>query len=265
MNRNNLNRRFLILAIMPIAIFLASCGGAKKVAQPKTPTKPVVQAKDYSELYKTVFEYETFAGKAKMKFENEKQKQNFTANLKLQKKEKVWASIIAMGLAEVARAQITPDKLQAIERINRNAYDMGFQEGIQKLNAPITFPMLENLLIGNPIMEGLKVENVKEQGSEVVLTMQHDGYVQVLTYDKNLQTLLRQEIKSEAKKFFCAIEYKDYITLLGQNFSKSRLIKIEDNAKGTTTLLEMDFNSHELNVPLDIQFSIPSNYKKKEQ
>jgi hypothetical protein len=185
MNKMIKNRSAIILSLLSLALFISSCGGAKKlVSTTPEPVQPDVQPKDYTDLYKRVFVYETFAGKVKMKFEDAKQKQNFTANLKLQKNEKVWASIIAMGLAEVARAQITPQKLQAIERINRNAYDTDFQAGIKKLNAPITFPMLENLLIGNPIMEGLKVDKVEEQGSNVVLTMQDDGYVQVLTYDK---------------------------------------------------------------------------------
>lgn len=242
---------------------LAACGGSKKVATPPVVTQPPVQAKDYSHLYSRVFIYKTFSGKAKMKYEGPDQKQNFSANLKMQKGEKVWASIVALGVAEVARAQITPDKLQAVERLNRNAYDMSFEEGIKKLNAPISFPMLENLLIGNPVIPGLKVQSAKEEGNDIVLKMEQDGYQQILIYDKATQTLKQQEIKSEAKKFNCTIDYSDYVVVAGQNFAKNRNIKIEDKNKNQTILLNMEFSSHDVDGAIECQFSIPGNYKLK--
>lgn len=246
-----------------LACFLASCGGSKKVVQPPVVTNPPVQAKDYSDLYKRVFIYKTFSGKAKMKYESADQKQNFSANLKMQKGEKVWASIVALGVAEVARAQITPDRLQAVERLSRSSYDMSFEEGIKKLNAPISFPMLENLLIGNPVMAGLKVQSAREEGNDIVLRMEQDGYQQTLIYDKETQTLKQQEIKSEAKKFSCTIDYSDYTVIAGQNFAKARNIKIEDKNKNQTTLLNMEFSSHDVDGAVEFQFSIPGNYKAK--
>lgn len=264
MNRLTLkNYCIKIATATAFACFLASCGGSKKVAQQPVVTNPPVQAKDYSELYTRVFIYKTFSGKAKMKYDGPNQKQSFSANLKMQKGEKVWASIVALGVAEVARAQITPDKLQAVERLNRNSYDMSFEEGVKKLNAPISFPMLENLLIGNPVMAGLKVQSAKEEGEDIILKMEQDGYQQILIYDKATQTLKQQEIRSEAKKFNCTIDYSDYTVVAGQNFAKNRNIKIEDKNKNQTTILNMEFSSHDVDGAVEFQFSIPSNYKAK--
>ncbi|RQO30716.1 hypothetical protein DBR32_08275 [Taibaiella sp. KBW10] len=249
-----------------VMLFGASCKTTKKVKKAEEPTVvvPVVKPDDFGKLYERSFTYSTFSGKAQMHYVGNGQDQNFTANIKMEKDKKVWLSVIALGIQEIARAQVTPEKMQAIERLSRSAYDMTFEEGLKKLNAPIEFPMLENLLIGNPIMQKLKIKDIANTGSEVKIVTEKDGYVQTLTYDKNTQNLIEQLVVSEAKKFRCTVKYSDYVVLNGQAFAKTRSINIEDQAKNKTTLLEMDFSKYDLDGALDIQFSIPSNYKMKQ-
>ncbi len=263
MNSVAINRIFSWCSALALIFFVASCGPSKKAAKKAEEVGPVEQPADFADLYKRNFVYKTFSGKAKMKYEGNGQKHNFTLNLKMQKGEKIWASIIALGIQEVARAQITPDKLQAVERLSRSAYDMSFEEGVKKLNALVSFPMLENLLIGNPILIGEKIKATKVQGSEVVISVEKDGYVQTLTYDVNTQTLKQQVVESTAKQFVCSITYADYVVVTGQNFPKNRSIKIEDNAKNQTTLLEMEFNNYDLDGAVEFNFSVPGNYKQK--
>lgn len=263
MNKFSISRIFCICCCMGMMVLVASCGPSKKATRKADEAGPVERPKDLSDLYDRHFVYNTFSGKAKMRYEGGGQKQSFTANLKMKKGETIWASIIALGIQEVARAQITPERLQAVERLSRSSYDMSFEEGVKKLNAPISFPMLENLLIGNPVLLGEKVKKTEVNGSEVVITVEKDGYVQTLTYDANAQTLIRQVIGSSAKKFVCSITYSDHVIVSGQQFAKTRSIKIEDKAKNKTTLLDMEFTGYELDGAVEFNFSIPSNYKQK--
>lgn len=263
MNKFCINPIFYICCSIAMIILASSCGPSKKAARTAVEAGPVEQPKDLSDLYKKHFVYSTFSGKAKMRYEGGGQKQSFTANLKMKKGETIWASIIALGIQEVARAQITPERLQAVERLSRSSYDMSFEEGVKKLNAPISFPMLENLLIGNPVLLGEKVKATKVQGSEILITVEKDGYVQTLTYDANAQTLMKQVIESSAKKFVCSITYADHVIVSGQQFAKTRSIKIEDKAKNKTTLLDMEFTTHDVDGAVDVNFSVPANYKQK--
>lgn len=265
MNRLMFKSTALTVIIAGLMLSGTSCKTTKKVKKEEVPVvvTPVVKPDDFSKLYERSFTYTTFSGKAQMHYVGNGQDQNFAATIKMEKDKKVWLSVIALGIQEIARAQITPEKMQAIERLGRSAYDMTFEEGLKKLNAPIEFPMLENLLIGNPVMQNLKIKDISSTGSEVKIITEKEGYVQTLTYDKNTQNLIEQLIVSEAKKFKCTVKYSDYVAVNGQAFAKNRVINIEDQAKNKTTLLEMDFNKYDLDGALDIQFSIPANYKMK--
>mgnify|MGYP003584219923 CR=1 FL=1 len=266
MSRTLLSYVSLTGLLVSSLVWNTACKTTKKVPKKDEPVVevPVVKSEDFSKLYERGFVYNTFSGKAQMHYVGNDKDQNFSANIKMEKGKKVWLSVIALGIQEIARAQITPERMQAIERLSRSAYDMAFEDGLKKLNAPIEFPMLENLLIGNPVMQNLKVKEVKQNGSEVKIITEKDGYVQTLTYDKNTQTLTEQLITSEEKKFKCTVKYSDYVSVAGQAFAKSRVINIEDQAKNKTTLLEMDFNKYDLDGAVDIQFSFPPNYKMKD-
>ncbi|WP_129021991.1 DUF4292 domain-containing protein [Edaphocola flava] len=266
MSRNLLKYATLTGILISSMVWNSSCKTTKKVPKNDEPVVvvPEVKKEDLGKLYEHGFVYNTFSGKAQMHYVGNDKDQNFAANIKMEKGKKVWLSVIALGIQEIARAQITPERMQAIERLGRSVYDMSFEEGLKKLNAPIEFPMLENLLIGNPVMQDLKIKEIKQNGSEVKIVTEKDGFVQTLTYDKNTQTLTEQLITSEKKKFKCTVKYSDYVAVNGQAFAKSRVINIEDLAKNKTTLLEMDFSKYDLDGALDIQFSIPSNYKMKD-
>jgi len=254
----------IILTAATLIGGFSACGPSKKVAENSVTVEVQPKLTNYEELYTKSFVYENFTGKARMRYEGNGQKQSFTATIKMKKGEKVWASIVALGIQEVARALITPEKLQAVERLSRSAYDMSFEEGVRKLNAPISFDMLENLLIGNPVVTGAQVSSVKLVEENVEITVKKDEYVQLLTYNIDTRQLLTQTISSENKNFQCTIQYSNYTILGGQNFALKRSISIEDKAKGQSTLLEMEFINEDLNGGIDFNFSIPSNYKLKE-
>src|SRR5215217_7242201 len=50
--------------------------------------------------------YKTFSGKAKVHLESPKDKNDFTATIRMEKDKKIWISIVALGVFEAARALI---------------------------------------------------------------------------------------------------------------------------------------------------------------
>ncbi|HRP90137.1 MAG TPA: DUF4292 domain-containing protein [Edaphocola sp.] len=265
MNNNIAFKGIGIFVIIGLLLTLNSCSGTKKVTK-KDATVEVVKpvTPDFNKLYQQIFTYNTFnCSKVKLNYKSSSQSQSINANLKMQKGEKIWASLVAMGIAEVARALITPERLAAVERLSKSSYDMSFEEGIAKLNAPITFPMLENLIIGNPIMGELKIESSKVENEEIILTMNKDGFTQKLVYDLKEQTLKQQTLSSEIKKINITADYDKYIVIGGQRFSTIRKIELDDQKNNRKVTLSVDFTNPELDKPLEFSFSIPSSYKAK--
>ncbi len=248
------------IVLFAASLFLfAACGGSKRLAQPKEPAVIAKQELKAEDFLNNKVHYRTFSGKAQAHLVTKDQDQNFTLNLRMKKDEQIWSSVIALGVAEVARAMLTPDSLRAIVRIGKKAYAMSYEEGQQLIKADVDFPVLQNLLIGNVLVEDMSVSKLEETDSLVVITMQKEAYKQVLTYDKKQQLLQQLSLTAADRDFSCTISYGKYgPTTHSQPFSYQRYIIIKN--KKDELKLNLDFTRAELDGPADFAFDIPSSY-----
>lgn len=238
----------------------AACKTTKKVTEVE-PKKVEEGMKPEAYLAQKI-QYSSFSGKAQMHFENKDQNQDFSGNIRMQKDKTIWASVVALGIAEVARASITPDSLRAIVRIGKKAYALSYEEGLQLIQAQVDFPVLQNLFIGNPLIDDGPVKKVEQKDSLVLLTLVKDDFNEVLSYNKQTGMLQQLELKSEKRDFKCNIRYEKYGAITNkQPFAFNRYIVI--NNKGQEIKLDMEFSKAELDVPVDVSFSIPDSYTRQ--
>ncbi len=246
------------ILLLALPLFLAACGSSKSAVE--TPVKPgKMSPKDY--LAQQIH-YNTFSAKAQMHYEGEGASQDFTANIRMHKDKDIWASITALGgLIEAARAYIVPEKLQALNRLGREYYDMGYQEGLNLIQAQVSFADLQNLFTGNPLMADAPVSSSSETDTTIMIVMKKDDVTAALLYSKTTGLLQSTELSAPQRQFHCRIEYSAYGATTGkQPFSYKRQLQITN--AGKTVRLDMNFNKAELNVPVDVSFSVPSSYKK---
>lgn len=240
-------------------ITLQACNTTKKTTA-TGPVQPIKTGKSPEEYLSQKISYTSFNGKAGMRFQNKDQDQEFTANIRMNKDKNIWSSIVALGIAEVARAYITPDSLKAIVRIGKKAYSLSYKEGLELIQAQVEFPVLQNLFIGNPLITDVPVKGSTEKDSLIMITQTKDDFTQVVTYSKNTGLLKELQLSSTQRNFTCDIKYDKYGATTGkQPFAFSRNIVI--NNKGETIKLDMDFSKAELDVPVDVTFSIPTSYE----
>src|SRR5690606_13560142 len=228
-----------------------------KLSEAETPT--VVKPMQASDFLTNKIHYNTFSGRAQAHLVTKDQDQNFSANLKMKKGSVIWSSLIALGIAEVARANITPDSLRALVRIGKKAYAMSYEEGQKFINAEVEFATLQNLLVGNVLVEDMPVKSLKEKDSVVVITTEQGGNTQVLTYGKASKLLKHVSLSAPAKDFSCDISYEKYgPTSNSQPFAYQRKIIIKNQKE--VVKLDLDFTRAELDIPLEIAFDIPTSY-----
>ncbi len=250
------------LALLGLALLGTTACRTQKKLPPKEPvakiTLPELKPEEY--LAQRI-DYRTFSGKASVHMEQKGEQQDFSANIRMQKDKTVWASAIALGIAEVARALVTPDSLQAIVRITKKSYVMPYEEGLALIQAEVPFPALQNLLIGNPLINDVPLTATTDQDSVLILSMTKDEFVQVLTFDKEKRTLRQLELTSHTRPFKCTIQYSRYGPVaLQQPFAFDRSILIEN--KGEKVKLNFEFSKAELDVPVEFPFSIPASYER---
>jgi len=258
----NLGRTTLIGALMLSSIY--SCKTSKKIASAPEVTNKIEQGRKPEDYLQQKINYSNFSGKAQMHYEGKNQSQDFTANIRMRKDKDIWSSIVALGgLLEAARAYVTPDSLKAIDKLGRKAYVLSYGEGTNLIDAQVEFPALQNLIVGNVLFDNVPVKNVTEQDSLIMIAMSKDDFNQTLTYNKNTGLLQQTTLVSERRNFTCNISYEKYGAITGkQPFAYNRSIDISN--KGQQVKLTMEFSKADLDVPVEMPFSISDSYKIQE-
>ncbi len=246
------------IAIGLMSLFLISCGGAKNIVGTST-TPKMNKAEEY--LAQQVF-YKSFAGKAKMEITSNGENKEFTSNIKMTKDKDIWASIIAMGgIIEAARAYITPEKLKVLNKLEATYYDLNYEEGMALIDAQVPFADLQNILIGNRLMQHGEIVQEKETDSTLIIVLKENDVTETLEYRKSNGTLKQLFLESVKQNFQCTIDYDAYGPTTGkQPFAYNRNIKIYSNNK--QTLIKMNFIKADLDMPFEVNFNIPSSYTK---
>ncbi|MFT4062512.1 MAG: DUF4292 domain-containing protein [Edaphocola sp.] len=250
-----------ICCIICLPALLSSCKSTKSTTTTTKPSTQPQQTLKAEDFLSHVIDWETFNGKADLHIETSDQDQNVTPSIRMHKGKDIWASVVALGIAEIARGYITPDSLLAIVRIGKKGYALSYQEGLKLIKADVEFPVLQNLFIGNPLLGGVAIANFDVQDSAVRITQKKDDYTQVLTYGKANGTLQELDLQAPSRKFDCHIIYGKYGPATNQQpFAFSRKIVMHNN--GQEVKIDMDFSKAELNTPVETNFSIPENYER---
>ena len=108
----------------------------------------------------------------------------------------------------------------------------------------------------------MPVKKAEEKDSLVLLTLVKDDFNEVLTYNKQTGALQHLELRSDKRDFKCTIRYEKYGPITNkQPFAFNRYIVITN--KGQEVKLDLEFSKAELDVPVDVSFSIPDSYTRQ--
>src|SRR3954467_13537008 len=119
MKRNILNK----LTLVCLVFIAAGCSSKKLlvVKRPSADTAAAVKVSDISSKLAAIrskqVTFNTFSGKAKAKLDVNGNDNDVTLNIRINRDQKIWISITAIAGIEIARAQITPDSLIVINRL----------------------------------------------------------------------------------------------------------------------------------------------------
>jgi hypothetical protein len=205
--------------------------------------------------------YKTFQSKTKMHYEAGEQKQNFTANFRLEKNTKIWASISGFGI-EVARAIITPDSVKAIDRFNKRYYLYSYRDLQKLINMEVDFKILQDIIVGNSIATEGKINDIKELNALMSIFISSEDYSNQLTYNKTDSTLKQIQLQTtrSVSKSAVLVSLNNYQLLENKFISTDRTYYIQD-VKGAAQL-NMEVNKIDIDKVIEFPFSIPSNFKK---
>lgn len=193
--------------------------------------------------------------------------QNFVIDLRLDTQQKrVWASIspVMLGLSlEVGRALITPDSIQIIDRFNKKYYNEPFTYIYKFIDYPLTFNDLQNLILGNSIIDYQQGNWNKANDTAYIYTQKDDKLDIQLQANAQNHVFNALQITQLATQYAINSQLLDYKNLEFKNipFSHKRTLQLKTPDKGTFNAT-LDFSKIKINENLDFDFN-PEKYTKK--
>jgi hypothetical protein len=250
------------IAILLVTSLMISCK-SKAVAVQNNNTETVVKIdnKTIEKHYENKLDFSTLYIKASAKYEDEKQSQNVTAEIKIKNNEQILVSVRFLGIT-MAKALITPTTVSYYEKIKGTYYEGDFTSLSKWLGTELDYNKVQNLLVGEALDDLRKgkytqtiVENLIRLDDEKETNVKKTFFLEPQKY-----LLQKEQISQAAENIMLEIKYSD-----NKVFNEGTLpTSIEINAiqpKGKTDI-NLNYNTISFNEELSFPYSVPGGYKK---
>jgi len=222
-----------------------------------TPARPIPEA-----VRATNVDFRFLSAKGKAQFEQ----QGGNLNIRIRKDSVIWISASLIGL-EGFRAYITQDSVQVLDKLHREYYAGDYAYLSKRLNVPVTFEMLQALLLGNylaPISASTEPK-VGTEGQVQHIDYQQAGLLvqQLIELGKGrVQQLTVRDTVTQNK---VTVDYSDFRALERNTspFAHTTTVQLQQGQTPPSTLTityrTVDVDKERLLFP----FSIPKGYARK--
>ncbi|WP_431243561.1 DUF4292 domain-containing protein [Flavobacterium sp. P21] len=251
------------IAIVLLSVFVISCKSKAVAVQNNTKIEeaPKEDKKAIEKHYNNKLDFSTLSIKASAKYEDEKQSQNVTADIKIEKDKQILISVRFLGIT-MAKALITPTTVSYYEKVKGSYYEGDFTSLSKWLGTELDYSKVQNLLVGEALDDLRKgkytqtiVENLFRLEDE-----KEDKVKKIFYLDSEKYLIQKEEISQSAENVNLEIIYSD-----NKTFNQGTLpTYIEINAvqpKGKTNI-SLNYNNISFNEELSFPYSVPSGYKK---
>lgn len=258
MRRNTLNKLLIVCICGSLAVF-----GCKAKKQTVVASKPVTTAPDKSlskldAIRASQLNYNTFSGKAKTMLDINGSSNNVTLNIRIQRGKKIWVSVTAIAGIEVARALITPDSLQVINKLQGLYMQKPFAYIYSYTSPQINFDSLEALLVGNAIPQLINDDaKLQADSGRTVIS----GNLQELAY----KLILGADLKANHTELTDLVAGQS-LTVDNSAFipAANRILPSQIDLSSVMpkkkVKMSLHYNKADFDQPLEYPFSIPSDY-----
>lgn len=229
---------------------VAEANADKKLSAEKVIESHYANKKDFSTLYI----------KANAQYEDPKQNQNVTAEIKIKKDEMILVSIRFLGIT-MAKALITPTEVKYYEKINGKFFEGDYSMLSRWLGTDLDYGKVQNMLVGQAL-DDLKKQNYKASIEDSFYKLAYtDGNTDKAYYFEAGKFLLKKaSITQEKQDRNLLIFYPGYS---GYNQTTLPTSLIIEALQGTNkTNIHIDYTNVTFNEELSFPYSVPEGYER---
>ncbi|WP_310594190.1 DUF4292 domain-containing protein [Flavobacterium sp.] len=232
------------------------------VTTPVAPTAKGISAEDIiANHYNNKTNFSTVYIKSNVRFSDDKQTQNVTAEIKIKKDEQILISVRFLGIT-MAKALITPTSVSYYEKMNSTYFEGDFSGLSQWLGTDLDFSKIQNMLLGEAfdnLQQGKYALSKGEQGFELA-DLKSGNTKKTFFLDAEKFQIQKQEISQPEQDRRIDVGYSERNTFNEATMSMSVVISAFQ-PKGKTEI-SFNYNTVSFNEELSFPYSIPNGYKR---
>jgi hypothetical protein len=241
--------------------FLVSCSAKKAVIAETTANNKLSVGNIIEKHYKNQLNFSTLYIKSSVSYRDPNQSQNVTAEIKIKKDEIILVSIRILGIT-MAKALITPEKVQYYEKLNSSYFEGNYSALSKLLGTELDYQKVQNLLIGQAF-DNLKSDkyNFSLEENSYKLESISSTAINKKFYLSNDNCLINKEVISQP-----ALERMLQVIYPARKSAEELYlptgIAIEANQKSEKTTININYNTISFNEELSFPYSVPNSYER---
>lgn len=247
-------------SVVVLLIFMTACK-SKAVYVAGNVTDKLSSDKIIENHYSTQKDFSTLYIKSNAHYEDGKQSQNVTAEIKIKKDEIILVSIRFLGIT-MAKALITPKEVKYYEKIGGKYLEGNYAALSQWLGTDLDFQKVQNMITGKAL------DNLKEVN--YITTIEDQLYKLEDESDANTKKtyffqpdnflIKKEEITQKDKQRMVQIRYPSHSEFDKILFPTGLIIDaVQENKK---TNINIDYNTVTFNEDLSFPYSVPEGYER---
>lgn len=251
----------LVLICFSCLFLLQSCKSKSAVVTLAKNDTQQMGINTIENYYNNKVDFSTLYIKSNVRYDNGKQSQNVTAEIKVKKDEQILVSIRFLGIT-MAKSLITPKSVSYYEKIKGTYFEGDFSTLSQWLGTDLNYDKVQNMLLGRAV-DDLRMGKYTESKVDQTIQLNEilDSKVKKsFFFDANTYVLKSQEIEQIAESRKIQIGYSNHSTYKEAIIPLNVLISTFQ-AKGTTEI-NLEYNTVTFNEELSFPYAVPNDYKR---
>jgi len=249
--------RWLLLLFVLAGIL--SCNSTRRLGADK-PVRERSEEFVLKRLQEQKVDVDDFNARAKIKYDDGDQRISFVAKLRMKEGKYIWISASFLSY-EVARIMIRPDSIFAINRLEKSYVAESYKKFNQSYEIPASYEQLEQLLLGNSIIDNKKPYEFVFQTDYYL--MSQDLNPVVLSERINVAQLRAEmvDVLDANSHYQVSAQYDDFRNgIQSKEFSYFRqyIIKKDDTHLASIQLNFSEIDTNKKKAP----FEIPKHYER---
>lgn len=258
-----------ILFVLPLLLTYA-CSSTRKLASPQPQSATSVEAT--SILTKSVENSQTIRsvmGKATFRLQFAgKGERSVGGSVRMVKGQGIQISVAPLLGFELFRAELTPEGIMLIDRMNRQFVKADYEELSQRLHTVITYESLQSLFFNELFIVGrqqlspslLRRFKADTGGNTVQFTTDQNSLHYVFDFQKSTAQLVHTALRPSASPYELTWNYGNFDNSTSKGYPKDMEVRFDQAGKISTLTIEL--SRLQLNEELDLTFGVSSRYKE---